>query len=277
MTKSAIIAYVISRLRGVPLVTCVQNSFSKFAGIMKVGDRVITGCKVVADDMVKRGVPQAKLRPILNGTIGSVRQEQSLEADEPVTFQHPAVVTFAGMHWRKGIPDLIVGFELARKSNPDLHLYLFGEGPNLEEYKALVSPDNESNITFCDPVPNAKPYLQAADVFVLASVADPAPLVICEAREAGCAVIATRVDGIPELLEEGRAGILVKAKAPEEIAEKLIYLFADPANLANWRQNGQYRIERLKVSRVATESVAVYGEVIRPNARRAIARGCRSG
>jgi glycosyltransferase involved in cell wall biosynthesis len=44
------------------------------------------------------------------------------------------------------------------------------------------------------------------------SHADPAPLVLSEAREAGCAIVATNVDGIPELLEHGQAGILVPAR-----------------------------------------------------------------
>ena len=263
MTKSAVLASTISRLRGIPLVTCVQNSFSRFAGLMRVGDRVITGCKAVAEDMAKRGVPRAKLRPILNGTIGSVRQSVQAETAPEIHFNHPAVITFCGMHWRKGVPDLIAGVELARKINPQIHLYLFGEGPNLEEYKAMVKPADKDHIIFCEPVPNAKPYLEAADVFVLASVADPAPLVICEAREAGCAIIGTQVDGIPELLENGRAGILVKPRSAEQIAEHLTYLFSAPQNLARWRQKSQYQIDRLQVSRVAAESVEVYEEVAR--------------
>ena len=264
MTKSALVAYPVSRMRGVALVTCVQNSFSKFAFLMKVGDRVITGCTVVADDMASRGVPPDKLRPVLNGTIGSARQPEPLPGEAlAITFQHPAVVTFCGMHWRKGIPDLIAGFQLARRSNPEMNLYIFGEGPNLEEYRLLVDAENTKHVTFCNPVPNAKPYLQAADVFVLASLADPAPLVICEARDAGCAVIATRVDGIPELLEGGEAGILVDAKAPEQIAEKLIYLFSDPGHLQKWRDNSQIGIGKLNVRRVAEESVKVYREVVK--------------
>jgi glycosyltransferase involved in cell wall biosynthesis len=254
------------------MVTCVQNSFSKYAGLMKVGDRVITGCQVVADDMTRRGVPLDKLRPILNGTIGSARQAPSDGDEFANPFQHPAIVTFCGMHWRKGVPDLIAGFQLARQTRPELNLYLFGEGPNLDEYRQLVNAENAAHITFCSPVPNAKPYLRAADAFVLASLADPAPLVICEAREAGLAVVATRVDGIPELLEDGRAGILVDARAPEQIAEKLIYLFSDPSHLRTWRENSQILIDRLEVRRVAEQSVEVYLEVIRtrPSSQRAL-------
>ena len=262
MTKSAVLAFCVSRLTGVPLVTCVQNSFSKYASLMKLGDLVITGCKAVAEDMAMRGVPRRKLRPILNGTIGRARGRH--EGNEPptISFQHPAVVTFCGMHWRKGVPDLIAGFQMARKTHPEMHLYLFGEGPERDAFKQLVNADNTLNVTFCEPVPNAAPYLRAADVFVLASIADPAPLVICEAREAGLAIIATRVDGIPELLEGGSAGMLVKPHAPEEIAARLVDLFSDAETLQLWRSKSQYRIDRLTVSRVAEESVQVYREVM---------------
>jgi glycosyltransferase involved in cell wall biosynthesis len=263
MIKAAMVAAVASRLRRVPLITCVQNSFSRFAHLMKVGDRVITGCRVVADDMEKRGVSRQKLRPILNGTIGSARQAPSDDETITMTFKHPAITTASGMHRRKGVPDLIEGFQLARKTNPSLNLYIFGEGPNLEEFRQMVNAENKDAINFCEPVPNVKPYFQQCDAFVLASLADPAPLIISEAREAGLAILATRVDGIPEMLEEGRAGILIDPKAPEQIAEQLVFLFSDPAHLATWRENSQYRIDRLTVDRVAEQSVEVYREVAR--------------
>ncbi len=261
MIRSALVGFCAAKILRVPFITCVQNSFSKYAKLMGLGALVITGCNAVAEDMEQRGIPRYKLRPILNGTIGSARIRESHEVAPTFSFQRPAVVTFCGMHSRKGVPDLITGFQMARKSHPEMHLYLFGEGPERDDFARLVNSDNTSHITFCEPVPNAAPYLRAADVFVLASLADPAPLVICEAREAGLAVIGTRVDGIPELLEGGLAGILVKPHAPHEIARWLVELLRDEEALEQWRRKSQLRVDRLTVRRVAEQSVEVYREV----------------
>ncbi len=260
MVASAILAWPLTRILRVPLITCVQNSFSKHATLMRLGDRVITGCNAVAKTMVERGIPWKKLRPILNGTLGSARLP-TRDAPE-MTLQRPAVVTVCGLHPRKGVPDLITAFESVRARDPRLHLYIVGEGPYEAAYKRLVSDDNRANVHFVGPLHDPRPYLKGADLFVLASLADPAPLVLPEAREAGLAVIATNVDGIPELLENGAAGILVRPSAPDELAARMAELFADTAKLQHWRVNSQINLAYLSVRRVAEQTVEVYRECI---------------
>ena len=80
------------------------------------------------------------------------------------------------------------------------------------------------------------PFLLGADIFVLPSHADPAPLVLSEAREAGCAIVATDVDGIPELLEHGKAGILVPVREPATLSEVLCSLVENSATLREWKR-----------------------------------------
>jgi glycosyltransferase involved in cell wall biosynthesis len=268
MVAAAILAWPICKVAGIPFVTCVQNSFSNYASLMRIGDRVITGAQVVALNMQRRGVPKARLRPILNGTLGSARQDRMLwessqeRALSGLTIRKPAIVTACGLHARKGVPDLIVAFKAARAVMPDINLYIFGGGPDEDAYKALALADGPSNIVFCGQTPVLRPFLEQADIFVLASLADPAPLVICEAREAGLAVIATDVDGIPELLAYGEAGLLVKPGAPAEITEKILMLLSDPGQLAAWKAKSQHDIARLNVGRVARETVDVYRELV---------------
>ncbi|MET3782516.1 glycosyltransferase involved in cell wall biosynthesis [Methylobacterium radiotolerans] len=97
-----------------------------------------------------------------------------------------------------------------------------------------------------------------ADIFVLPSHADPAPLVLSEAREAGCAIVGTDVDGIPELLGGGEAGVLVPAGDPDKLAQALIALTTDPAQLSAWRARSQINLDNLRIARVADETLTVY-------------------
>ncbi|PMB01664.1 glycosyltransferase, partial [Fischerella thermalis CCMEE 5328] len=104
--------------------------------------------------------------------------------------------------------------------------------------------------------------LLACDIFVLASHRDPCPLVISEAREASCAIVATEVDGIPEALDYGEAGILVPAKNPNTLAAALVKLLRNPDTLHQWKVKANQNLERLNVYRVHQETLAVYQGIV---------------
>jgi glycosyltransferase involved in cell wall biosynthesis len=104
--------------------------------------------------------------------------------------------------------------------------------------------------------------LLGGDIFVLASHAEPAGLVLSEAREAGCAILGTHVGGIPEMLDQGRAGILVPPSRPDLLAAALLPLLQNPGELAQARENSQINIENLALSRVARQTEQVYRELL---------------
>lgn len=261
MMRSAGLSWAATRASSARLVTTVHNAFEPTAVLMALGDRVIAVSKAVRDGMCARGVPAKRLRVVLNGTIGAARLA-SPTPPVPLALQRPAVLFVGGLHPRKGVADLIEGFSRARKQRPDLHLHLVGGGPCEAEYRMAVSADDADHVHFCGSHADPRPHMLGADVLVLASHADPAPLVISEARGAGLAIIASRVDGIPELLENGRAGVLVAPRAPEQIAAALIAVLADARSLAEHRARSQFNIERMSLHRVAEETLAVYQDLL---------------
>jgi glycosyltransferase involved in cell wall biosynthesis len=265
MMRSAGLSWAATRLSPARLVTTVHNAFDSAAILMALGDRVIAVSGAVSDGMRRRGVPAGRLRMVLNGTLGTARHAYE-PPPTPKALARPAALCVAGLHPRKGILDLLAGFSQARRARPELHLYLVGGGPCEAEYRAAAESDRDY-VHFCGPLTDPRPYMLGADVLVLASHADPAPLVIPEAREAGLAVIATRVDGIPELLEGGRAGVLVAPHAPDEIAAALLAVLADERSLAEHRARSQINLERMSLRRVAQETLAVYAELQRPQPR----------
>ena len=104
--------------------------------------------------------------------------------------------------------------------------------------------------------------MQSADIFVLPSRAEPAGLVLAEAREAGCAIIGSNVGGIPEMVQNGEAGVLVPPASVEGLAEALIDLLREPSRLADMRRRAQINIEHMFVERVARETENVYREAL---------------
>ena len=261
MVTSAVLATPGCRLTGRPLVTTVHNVFERSASLMRVGDRVIAVSAAVGRSMADRGLSDRRIRVVLNGTIGSARFAAGRPAARAL--QSPSVLFVGGLHPRKGVADLLAAFDRVHRDRPQARLYIVGEGPMEMEYRATAAGLSSGEaITFCGAQADPRPYLMGADIFVLPSLADSAPLVLSEAREAGCAVIGSAVDGIPELLENGKAGILVPVGSPEKLASAIGMLVDDEAALAHWRACSQFNIERLTIDRVARDTVCVYEECL---------------
>jgi glycosyltransferase involved in cell wall biosynthesis len=259
MMTSAVLAWPVCKLLRIPLVTTVHNEFQKSSILMGLGTRVIVVSRAVGRSMVKRGIPDSRVKVVLNGTIGAARFAR--RKNTPCALDHPAIVFVGGIHPRKGLPDLFAAFDLVHAKQPQARLYIVGGGPHLDEYRALVaSLPCAAAVTFVGDLDDPYPYLLAADIFVLPSHADPAPLVLSEAREARCAIIATEVDGIPELLLDGKAGILVPPHDSPKLAEQISRLISDPDGRALWRENSQIDIDFLRIERVATQTLAVYAD-----------------
>jgi glycosyltransferase involved in cell wall biosynthesis len=243
------------------LVSTVHNEFQRSAILMGLADRVLAVSQSVANSMGQRGIPPAKLRVVCNGTLGSPREQLS---DLPAVKLHsPAIATLAGMYHRKGIADLITAFELLAAEFPDAHLYLIGNGPDRAEFEAQAKATAVvDRIHFEGYQAEPQRYLYATDIFVLASRQEPFGLVLSEAREAGCAIVASNVDGIPEALDNGNAGILVPAADPPALADAIAPLLRDRELLKDWKGRSRQNLDWLKVKRVHTETLAVYAELI---------------
>jgi glycosyltransferase involved in cell wall biosynthesis len=103
-------------------------------------------------------------------------------------------------------------------------------------------------------------YRRAA-VFVLASAQETSPMVIAESMAAGVPVVATRVGGIPHLVEDGRTGFLVGAGDVTGLAQRVSDLLADERRRAGFGRAAQERARRrFAVAEVAARVREVYRE-----------------
>jgi glycosyltransferase involved in cell wall biosynthesis len=264
MMTSAVLTYGVRFFSRFKLVTTVHNEFEKSATLMGLGDRVIAVSRVVGESMEKRGIPAAKIRVILNGTIGTPR----LDAKPPVpqVLRRPAVVFVGGLHPRKGVDDLIAAFNIVAARIPQAHLYLVGAGPYEPDYREMAQQTGVGDrIVFCGTQSDPRSHLLGADLFVLPSHAEPGALVLPEAREAGCAIIGTNVGGIPEMLDEGNAGLLIPVRDPALLAKTMIEVLENPTLLADLRKRAATHLEYFTVERVSRDHLAHYNELLTGN------------
>lgn len=252
------------------LITHIHNSWQRHAALMRVGHRVIAVSDAVRREMIGRGIPAERMTTVANGPLGSVRAAREV-VEVPITLAHPNLVTVAGMYVRKGISDLLEAFRLLRARVPGATLYLVGDGADRSQFEGEARELGlGDSVVFLRFRRDVERLLRQSDAFVLASRSDPNPLVIAEARAAGCAIISTAVDGIPEALDEGRAGMLVPARDPGALSAAVAGVLCDPALNARLRRAAGVGLERLRVERMCREVLDVYWAAVRPRGERPV-------
>ncbi|HVE87843.1 MAG TPA: glycosyltransferase family 4 protein [Myxococcales bacterium] len=154
------------------------------------------------------------------------------------------VVTVAHLIPHKGVDHLVRAVAAARSC---LQLTVVGDGPQLEALRALARELGvEAKVTFAGLRDDVHALLAGCDVFVHPAVWEEAfGLTIAEAMAAGCAVVASRTGGIPEVVEDGVSGLLVPPGDPGALASTLD-LLGERADLrrqlgANARRRAQQR------------------------------------
>jgi len=128
----------------------------------------------------------------------------------------------------KGIEDIIRAFKYLLADYPFLNLVITGEGKDEQGFKELASSLSvESSIFFTGFTKN--PMLRAAiyDLALTYTYFEAIPNSLFEYLAVGCATISSRIGGIPELIEDGVNGLLVEAKSPIKLAERIALLIED--------------------------------------------------
>jgi glycosyltransferase involved in cell wall biosynthesis len=204
---------------------------------------------------------------VRHGILESPRRRTETHARPiPLAIRTPSViVTVAGLYRRKGVGDLIRAFGAIADEFPDATLHIIGAGPDRDDFERLrSSTTGAERIIFKGFIATPYRHLQQASVFVLASHTEAFPLAVAEAREAGCAIIATTVGGVPELLDHGRAGILIPPHKPEFLARELRRVLGNPVELETWRRAARSNLDWLSCQRMADETISVYRSLLDP-------------
>ena len=106
-------------------------------------------------------------------------------------------------------------------------------------------------------------WMAAGDVFVLPSLSEGLPTVVCEAMACGRPVVATAVDGTPEIVRDGETGILVPPREPRPLADALARVLDDPELAARMRSRAfQISAETYTWDANAAAYISIYEELL---------------
>ena len=142
-------------------------------------------------------------------------------------------------------PDILVeAFRELKTRNVPVRLFVAGGGEMLPGLKELSKKlDVEDYIHWLGNVSDPKSLLQASDMFLLASTGEAFGLVLAEAMACGAPIVGTRSGSLPEVVEEGKTGLLVPPRNFEELATAIQVLSTDPALRHQMSAQAQERVK----------------------------------
>jgi glycosyltransferase involved in cell wall biosynthesis len=227
-------------------------------------DGVICISDYNARGMVERGlIDAARVRRIYNsvdlsarhGEPAAFRARHGIPADALVAAQASWMIP------EKGIADLIEAARIVCAREPRAHFVMAGEGAHRKQFMEAAR-DLSSRFTWTGLVqnPTAEGLYAAADVVCQVSRWEEAfGWVIAEAMSVERPIVATRVGGIPELVEDGVTGFVVKKRDPEAIADRVLRLFADEPQRRRMGAAGRKAAEqKFDLRRNVAEVVELY-------------------
>ncbi len=156
------------------------------------------------------------------------------------------VVGFIGrIERRKGPLDLVRAAPAIRAGAPGARIVIVGDDPYAADLAYTSTVTSSPEIEHHPWSDNAPGLMRHLDVLVLPSYEEPFGTVLAEAMAVGTPVVATRVDGLPEVVDDGVTGRLVDPGAPGQLAEAVLDVLAHRSEM---RAAGRERVARFFVA-----------------------------
>jgi len=146
---------------------------------------------------------------------------------------------------QKGIPTLLDAMRMAVIHSPDLTLMMAGEGNMTEQIEEYTRTHHlEENIILAGFQKNVESFLRAMDFVVIPSYWEGFGYAALEAMALKKAIVATHASSLPEIIEDGRTGILVPPRSAEKLAEAILTLAGDPGLREKMGRAGAERVKQ---------------------------------
>lgn len=263
------LCYFVSKLLKIKWLCHVQTLFfkrSRIMGMIPQADQILAISEAVAKDYQN---VHDKVRLIYNGVNHlPARKVNKNQVKQELGFNEKDIVigTVAFLIPRKGV-DIFIELANDLKNVPNLKFLIVGKGPLENELKQKVADLKLADqIRFLGHVEDILSLMHGIDIFCLFSRKEPFGLVVIEALSQGVPVIASNIDGIREIFQEGQEGFLVDLKDRNLIKNKTLQLIENKELRDLMGVKGKALIEdKFDYEKRFNEIVAVYDELLNRN------------
>jgi glycosyltransferase involved in cell wall biosynthesis len=175
----------------------------------------------------------------------------------------PLIGTVANFKEHKGHEFLLRAAVLVRKVKPEVRFLLVGTGPMEERRrKEAIDLGLDGSVVFAGFRKDALRLVSELDLFVLASLQEGLSIALVEAMALGKPVVATNVGGIPEVIENGREGLIVAPRNPNALAAGILQLLQDESLRTQMGAAARQRADRFDIRSAVRRMEAVYDELL---------------
>ncbi len=225
----------------------------------KWGDSVIAVSNYDREKLIKAGLPVDKITLIYNGV-----SESKERRELPINIEGVIIGTAVRLTKSKGVRYLIEAFSYLYNKHREVNLVIIGDGEERNILEELTKRLNiEDRVFFLGALPNAKLYFSNFHIFVLPSLIEALPISILEAISQKVPVIATNVGGIPEIIENGKAGLLVPPQDSLALAQAIEKLLSDKKLIEYLKEEGYRRYrERFTLEGMIIKTKEVYQNLL---------------
>lgn len=260
----SLVAGMAGRLALTPLIVRTRHlalPITSLATYNRFPHRVVAVSRYVRDYLISAGVPENRVETIYDGIHKPAPIERSTLRDE-LGLGPDAVIAgiVAIMRGKKGHDELIAAVRPLMIERPHLHVAMVGDGQEFGRLQAMIAELGLTHrihmLGFRKDVNNV---LRGCDLFVLPTHQEALGQAFIEAMAMGLPVIGTRVDGVPELIDDGVNGLLVPAKDVAALSEAIAKLVDDAPLRARFGAAGLARTDgHFTVDIMASETVDFY-------------------
>ena len=220
----------------------------------------------VSDDLRQKalamGASPERSRAVVNGcdlSVFHVRDRGDARRQLELDPKSRIVLYIGRMDVRKGLRELVDASAKLRAKEPNLQVYMVGEGPDRPQITQAI--DAAGAAGYVHTLPPCKPddvalWMAAADVVTLPSYMEGCPNVVLEALACGRPVVATRVGGIPEIMSAA-CGRLIPPRDSDALAEAL-----EAVLTTSWNANSISSHWSRSWSTVAGELMEIFNSVV---------------
>ncbi len=241
-----------------------KNSFSRWKH--RQVDCFIAASEAIRQMLVADGVPPEQTVTVHEGIdLDHVLAAPPVNVHETFWLPHhaPLVGNIAALVPHKGQRHLVEAAHLVVQEIPDARFVILGEGELREPLEHLVRDYHlEKHVLLPGFRTDVLGCLKGFDLFVMSSVTEGLGTSLLDAMACSKAVVASRVGGIPEVVDDGRTGLLVAPRDHHGMAAAIVRLLRDVKLRREMGEAGLARFrERFTVERMVAETAAVYRRV----------------
>jgi glycosyltransferase involved in cell wall biosynthesis len=204
------------------------------------------------------GIPESKLKVIVNGTVVPPREEP--DSSDPT----PVIGAAGRFIPAKDFPGLMDAAAELRRRGLDFKLYVLGNGPEAEKVRERISRLGlERTVQLPGMVADIDQWYRKFDIFVSSSVREGLPVVLLEAMAHGLPVVTTDVGACSETVCNRVGGLVVPPGQPNLLADALASLITNPQLRNEYGGQARQRVEEhYSVAHVAALHEKHYEEVL---------------